>query len=75
MDKYTTQSEATQMLAAELTHDDLQPGPGVIPIPTHAEIARRAYEIYIKTGRIQGQCKQNWQHAEHDLRTGTCRGY
>src|ERR1035437_6785642 len=42
---------------------DGQPRP-----PTHDEIAARAYEIYTKTGRIQGQCKQNWQEAEQSRR-------
>jgi hypothetical protein len=35
--------------------------------PTHEAIARRAYDIYVKTGRKQGQCKQNWQQAEQSL--------
>jgi len=35
--------------------------------PTHHEIACRAYDIYIKTGRVQGQCKQNWSLAEKSL--------
>jgi hypothetical protein len=36
--------------------------------PTHAEIAKRAYEIYVKNGRRQGQCERNWLQAEQDLR-------
>ena len=39
----------------------------VITGPTHEVIARRAYDIYLKTGRKQGQCKQNWQQAEQAL--------
>ena len=35
--------------------------------PTHDDIARRAYDIYVKTGWKQGQCKQNWQQAEQSL--------
>jgi hypothetical protein len=69
MNKYTTQSEATRILSAGQTHGDLHPGPGVITLPTHDDIAKRAYDIYVKSGRRQGQCKQNWQEAEHDLRT------
>ena len=56
--KYMTQFEATQLLA----------GQSVIPIPSHEDVARRAYEIYIKHGCRPGQCKQNWQQAENDLR-------
>ena len=73
MNKYTTQSEATRDLSAQQTHGELHPGHGVIIEPTHDEIAKRAYDIYVKTGRKQGQCKQNWHLAEHDLRTGDRR--
>jgi hypothetical protein len=69
MDKYTTQSKATQTLAAQQTHGDMRPGHGVIAVPTHDDIAMRAYDIYVKSGRKDGHCKQNWQQAEHDLRT------
>ena len=36
--------------------------------PSHDEIARRAYDIYLKTGSKQGRCKQNWLQAENELR-------
>ena len=68
MDKYTTQPEAKRTLAAQQMHSDMHPGPGVITTPTHEEIAKRAYEIYVKGGRKDGQSKQNWQQAEIDLR-------
>jgi len=35
--------------------------------PTHDQIASRAYDIYVKTGRKQGHCTQNWQQAEQSL--------
>jgi len=73
MNKYTTQSEATRILAAKQTHSDLHAGQGVITMPTHDDIAKRAYDIYVKNGRKQGQCKQNWQQAEHELRTADSR--
>ena len=73
MDKYTTRSEATRTLAAQQTHNDLHPGHGVITMPTHDDIAKRAYDIYLKNGCKQGQCKQNWLQAEHDLRAGDRR--
>jgi len=69
MNKYTTQSDATRILAAGQTHDDMHPGPGVITVPTHEQIAKRAYAIFVKSGRKLGQCTQNWRQAEHDLRT------
>jgi hypothetical protein len=43
-------------------------GRDVIP-PTQDEIAVRAYDIYVKNGRKEGQCKQNWERAEHELQT------
>ena len=35
--------------------------------PTHEEIARAAYDIYVEHGRTQGRCKQNWLQAEEEL--------
>jgi hypothetical protein len=68
MSKYTTQSEATRTLAAQQTHNDMHPGHGVTATPTHGDIAKRAYDIYVKTGCKQGQCTKNWHQAENDLR-------
>ncbi len=39
----------------------------MVPTPSHGDIARRAYDIYLKTGRQQGQCQQNWRQAEQAL--------
>ena len=33
---------------------------------THNDIARRAYEIYVEKGCLQGQSEQNWQQAEQE---------
>ena len=33
---------------------------------THDDIARRAYEIYVEKGCLQGQSEQNWQQAEQE---------
>jgi hypothetical protein len=68
MSKYTTQSEAKRDIAAQQTHMDMHPGHGIITMMTHGDIAKRAYDIYLKTGRKQGQCQQNWFKAEHELR-------
>jgi ElaB/YqjD/DUF883 family membrane-anchored ribosome-binding protein len=37
MNKYTTQSEATRILAAQQTHSDMHPGHGVISLPTREQ--------------------------------------
>jgi hypothetical protein len=67
MSKYMNQSKANQKLAAKQTHDDLRPGHGVIAMPTHDEIARRAYDLYVRNGRTMGHCEQNWLQAEQEL--------
>ena len=41
---------------------------GVSAVPTHDDIAQRAYDIYLANDCRQGQCKQNWLQAEKDLR-------
>ncbi len=33
----------------------------------HDQIARLAYEIYLKNGRQPGQCRENWQQAQREL--------
>ena len=35
--------------------------------PTHAQIAERAYHIYVIGGRIDGRSDQNWVQAEAEL--------
>ena len=46
--------------------------PEETPVPvthtavTHDDIARRAYEIYLEKGCLQGQSEQNWQQAEQE---------
>ena len=37
------------------------------PAPSHADIARRAYDIYVRKGRQPGQCEQNWRQSEQEL--------
>ena len=73
MKMHMTQPDAKHTLAAEQTQSDLHPGHGVITMPTHDEIARRAYDIYVKSGRKEGQCKKNWRQAEYDLRNAAPR--
>ena len=35
--------------------------------PTHAEIAERAYQIYVASGRKSGHDEDNWLQAEYEL--------
>jgi hypothetical protein len=38
-------------------------------LPTHEQISRRAYEIYVRNGCREGQTEQNWLQAERELLT------
>ena len=40
------------------------------PTPTHEQIARRAYEIWIQSGYVTGRDVENWAQAERELSTG-----
>jgi len=68
MSRYASKPESTKDIAAQQTHENMHPGHGVITMMTHGDIAKRAYDIYLKTGQRKGQCIQNWLKAEHDLR-------
>ena len=39
---------------------------------TQEEIAVRAYDIYLTSGRVQGQCKKNWEEAQQSLHDHCC---
>ena len=43
-------------------------GPILTTVLTHEEVAERAYDIYVQNGCHEGQCQQNWEQAEKDLR-------
>jgi len=64
MTQSQTHSTAARAAAQTVAHAC---GCSTVAAPTHDDIAKRAYDIYLKTGRKQGQCKQNWQQAEHSL--------
>jgi hypothetical protein len=36
-------------------------------LPTHDQIAQRAYEIYVRGGRVEGRGQEDWLQAEHEL--------
>ena len=68
MSKYMTQSKATQMSTMQQGHKASHPGPAATAMPTHKDIAKRAYEIYVEKARRQGQSEQNWLQAEQELK-------
>jgi hypothetical protein len=40
------------------------------PNPTHEQIARRAYEIFLARGGAPGRHEEDWFQAERELRLG-----
>ncbi len=38
--------------------------------PTHEQIARRAYEIFLARGGTHGNAEQDWIQAERELKLG-----
>jgi hypothetical protein len=67
MNKYTNESKAKQVHATQQTQKGSQTVTAAVT-PTHKEIARRAYEIYLENGRKQGQSEQYWLQAEQELK-------
>jgi hypothetical protein len=67
MHAHLTHSQGPRGGAIEPPRYDMHPGRGVIDMPTHDEIASRAYELYVQSGCKQGQCTHNWRQAETEL--------
>ena len=68
MSKPMISSQERSVAGVPQHHNAAHPSPCVSTEPTHDEIAKCAYEIYVKSGRTQGQCARNWDHAEQSLR-------
>ena len=56
----------TDVLADKPVNDVLVVKP--VRLPTHAEIARRAFELYQARGGTHGSDLNDWLHAERELR-------
>jgi hypothetical protein len=68
MSKHMTHSKTTPMSAMQQGHKALYSGPVAATVPTHKDIATRAYEIYVGQNHQQGQSEQNWLQAEQELK-------
>jgi hypothetical protein len=78
MKKYMTKSTSPQVSTPQLKTTQVSVPQPVYDIsrtrpespqaatPTHEDIARRAYEIYLEKGSPQGQSEQIWQQAEQE---------
>jgi hypothetical protein len=64
----TVQQQSGQVSPSQPIHDIPQSKMAVQVTLAHEEIAMRAYEIYVQSGRPQGQSEQIWQQAEQDIR-------
>jgi len=67
MKTLTNESRTTQISGTQQMHGEAHTGQTAVPMYTHEEIAKRAYEIYVKRGRRQGQSQQDWNQAEQEL--------
>jgi hypothetical protein len=61
------ESRTAQMYGTQQGQGEEHTGQPTVPMYTHEDIARRAYEIYVKRGRRQGQSLQDWNQAEQEL--------
>jgi len=68
MKTFMTESKTAQTYPTQQKHGNGRHEQTVPQRPTRDEIAGRAYEIYLKNGRRQGQSERDWQQAEKELR-------
>jgi hypothetical protein len=59
---------ATPAAAPTATSDSPSPVASLARVPTHDEIARRAYQIYEERGGEHGRDWDDWLQAERELR-------
>ena len=64
----STRKEGGGIALAERPEKPAAGARGQVAAPTQEAVARRAYEIWIKKGRPQGQERQNWLEAEAQLK-------
>jgi hypothetical protein len=67
MNTTVSKSTRTQMAPITKLRNDQYSGSSISGKPTQAQIAARAYEIYVKKGCPQGQSEANWLQAEKEL--------
>jgi hypothetical protein len=60
------QPNTAQTSAPQPIHEISRPRPIATATPTHEDIARRAYQIYVEKGYPQGQSEPIWQQAERE---------
>jgi hypothetical protein len=68
MDNFILKPESTHVPPVAQKRSASQTEPTQSMAPSHDDIARRAYDIFEKKGRQEGQCQQNWRQAERELK-------
>jgi hypothetical protein len=64
--KRTTKRPPAPAAAAETT--TVETTTTEVRTPSHDEIARRAYELFLARGRQHGRAQEDWLSAERELR-------
>ena len=62
----TPQAEAIEGSSVE-QNVKIDPGNANVIAPTHEQIARRAYELYLERGERPGDAREDWLTAENEL--------
>ena len=65
-----TQAKTTSSQANGSTNQVQQPAQKAANTPTHEQIARRAYEIFVARGHQHGRQMDDWLQAERELKAG-----
>jgi len=52
---------------SQMSEETEEAGPVSVQRPTPAQIAARAYQIYLERGRISGHDMDDWLQAEYEL--------
>jgi hypothetical protein len=63
----TSEEALTHGPAKLLTSDAPSGGKRSTLRPTHQQIAERAYDIFVSSGRRPGRCQLNWHQAEREM--------
>jgi DUF2934 family protein len=53
---------------------DINAGSPAFIIPSVADIAKGAYQIYLERGRVDGFDREDWLRAEHELKAPRKKG-
>jgi hypothetical protein len=58
------ETKAVEPVPNQPASDETRPNRG----PTHEEISRRAYDLWVKRGGVGGNAQEDWLRAEQELR-------